>query len=156
MSSSVSAVGDKPTAARLLAERQKRRIDAEVKRKLRTADELYESFDPRGWNSQKGQALLDLMYGMVTQMAADIADLKGQLLDLAVENRPRPVSDAEAERRRAAKLERLQRFVKARQEHPDMTLKQLGDVLGVSDTTVSIALGEAKAMGVKADATARD
>jgi len=150
MSSSVSAVGDKPTAARLQAERQKRRIDVEVRRKLRTADELYNGFDPRGWESQKGHALLDLMYGMVTQMAADAADLKGQLLDLAVENRPRPVSDAEAERRRAAKLERLQRFVTARQEHPGMTLKQLGDVLGVSDGAVSIALSEAKAMGVKA------
>jgi len=153
-SSSVSAVGDKPTAARLRVERQKKRIDAEAKRRLKTADELHAKLDPRGFTSQTGQALLDLMYVMLTQLVADVADIKGQLLDMEVADRPRPLSEGEAERRRVAKIERLKgvvaRYTELRAANPTMKQSVIASLMGMSEGALSTSLSQAKAMGVEA------
>jgi uncharacterized protein YaaN involved in tellurite resistance len=127
----------------------KRRIEANVERDLSQLDEAYKKLDRRGFSSQSGQALLDLMYVKLTQYMADVADLKGQLLDMQIG--PEDHEKAPAKRNsRASRIARVQRAAALRKEHPKMSQVELAGIFGCSDSCMSSMLREAREM---ADAT---
>ncbi|MFA5054082.1 MAG: hypothetical protein WC565_08480 [Parcubacteria group bacterium] len=141
---------DRPEFKKLEAESKRR--EAEARRILATMDALHESLDPRGWTSQKGQALLDLLYKAVTQAVADHAEMQGQLAELSLRlslvTRGRHLSDKERERRRDVKLTNLRRVVDARKAHPELSVSGLGALLGYTEGAMSARLSQARAEGL--------
>jgi hypothetical protein len=125
----------------------KRRIEANVERDLSQLDEAHKKLDARGYSSQSGQALLDLMYVKLTQYMADVADLKGQLLDMQIGPEDHEKAPAKGNYKpRAERIARVQRAAALRKEHPEMSQVELADTFGCSDSCMSSMLREARGM----------
>lgn len=137
-------MSDSPRVKRILA--HKRRIEANVERDLNQLDEAHKKLDRRGYTSQSGQALLDLMFVKLTQYMADVADLKGQLLDMQI-----GLVEEKAPARReyavgAARMARVQRAAALRKDYPEMSQKQLAHTFGCSESCMCTMLREARGM----------
>lgn len=126
-------------------EARKRRITTEAKRKLDALDELHKSLDPRGWNSQRGQALLDLLYNNCTQTMADVATLQCDVLDLqeallSANERPAQAGGhSPAQRQKAAAAMAL------RGAHPELTQAECAGLFGCSASGFAVLLAQAMA-----------
>jgi hypothetical protein len=125
----------------------KRRIEANVERELSQLDEAHKKLDTRGYSSQSGQALLDLMYVKLTQYMADVADLKGQLLDMQIGPEDREKAPVKGNYKpRAERMARVQRAAALRKEHLGMSQVELAGLFGCSDSCMSSMLREARQM----------
>jgi cell division septum initiation protein DivIVA len=123
----------------------KRRIEANVERDLSQLDEAHKKLDTRGYSSQSGQALLDLVYVKLTQYMADVADLKGQLLDMQIGSEDHEKAPAKRNSR-ADRIVRVKQAAALRKEHPEMSQVELADSFGCSDSCMSSMLREAREM----------
>jgi len=133
-------------------EAENKRREARVKQVLKAMDDLHESFDARGWASQKGQALLDLMFTQLTQVMAENAELQGQVADLSLRlsllGKRRPMTGGELERRRNEKLAHLRTVAEVKELHPDMKQTELAELVGLTPGRLSILLADARAEGL--------
>ena len=139
-------MSDSDRVKRILA--HKRRIEVNCERDLSQLDEAYKRLDTRGYTSQTGQSLLDLMYVKLTQTMADVADLKGQLLDMqigSVEEAPKRDNRPQ----RASRMARVQRAAALRKDYPGMTQRDLARTFGCSESCMCTMLREAR-QGVEA------
>jgi hypothetical protein len=126
--------------------RRKQRIDDAAEDRLANLDKLHGKLDTRGYTSQTGQALLDLLYVTVTQLVADVADFQGQLLDLQLTGSMGPLIQAEhlLTPSRKKRIERVTQAFQLRQGHPDMTQGECARLFGVSAPAYCFMLAEAR------------
>jgi len=124
----------------------KKRIVTDVKRKLDALDELHNSLDPRGWNSQRGQALLDLLYTNCTQALADIATLQCDVIDIKGALTEASEHSAKQAATRLKHQERARAALALRDAHPDLSVAECAVLFGCSASGFGVLVGEARAM----------